>query len=52
MRRDKRKQEAEGNRCEPVARYQTYLSSCGFQDVECLWQDYWLAVLVALKPAA
>ncbi|NIV39686.1 MAG: methyltransferase domain-containing protein [Anaerolineae bacterium] len=48
---DERKQRAEGNRCESVAQYGIYLAACGFEDVECLWQDHWLAVLVAHKPA-
>jgi tRNA (cmo5U34)-methyltransferase len=47
---DDQKQEAEGNRCESVAQYQAYLSACGFKETECLWQDYWLAVLIARKP--
>jgi tRNA (cmo5U34)-methyltransferase len=41
----------EGNRCEPVAQYQFYLAASGFEDVECLWRDYWLAVFLARKPA-
>ena len=41
----------EGNRCEPVAQYQYYLAMSGFEDVECLWRDYWLAVFLARKSA-
>jgi ubiquinone/menaquinone biosynthesis C-methylase UbiE len=40
----------EGNRCESVLQYQDYLARSGFQDVDCLWRDYWLAVFVARKP--
>jgi SAM-dependent methyltransferase len=46
---DARKQAAEGNRCESLARYLLYLSEAGFDDVDCLWRDHWLAVFVAKK---
>lgn len=49
---DEQRQAAEGDRCESVARYETYLNSSGFEAVECLWQDYWQAVFVAQKPAS
>ena len=39
----------EGNLCESVAQYQCYLNQSGFEDVECIWRDYWLAVFVARK---
>lgn len=41
----------EGNLCESVAQYQYYLSESGFEDVDCIWRDYWLAVFVARKPS-
>jgi ubiquinone/menaquinone biosynthesis C-methylase UbiE len=50
MQLDEQRQEAEGNRCEPVVQYEAYLSSCGFEEVDCLWRDYWLAVFVARRP--
>ncbi len=50
MRLDEERQKAEGNLCEPVAQYQDYLAASGFQDIDCLWRDYWLAVFVAQKP--
>ncbi len=40
----------EGNLCESVAQYQSYLDQSGFEDVECIWRDYWLAVFLARKP--
>ncbi|MBV7332126.1 class I SAM-dependent methyltransferase [Chloroflexi bacterium TSY] len=46
---DLRKQAAEGNRCESLTQYLHYLSSAGFQHVDCLWRDSWLAVIVAIK---
>jgi ubiquinone/menaquinone biosynthesis C-methylase UbiE len=49
IRMDEERQKEEGNRCETVARYQQYLTSSGFEDVDCLWRDYWLAVFVARK---
>ena len=50
IRIDEERQKEEGNRCETVARYQQYLTSSGFEDVDCLWRDFWLAVFVARKP--
>ena len=50
IRFDETRQKEEGNRCETVAQYQQYLTSSGFEDVDCLWRDYWLAVFVARKP--
>lgn len=47
---DKKKQEAEGNKCESVSNYLNYLQGAGFIDVDCIWRDYWLAVFVAKKP--
>jgi ubiquinone/menaquinone biosynthesis C-methylase UbiE len=47
---DEERQREEGNVCETVAQYQRYLTDGGFEDVDCLWRDYWLAVLVARKP--
>jgi tRNA (cmo5U34)-methyltransferase len=49
---DEKVQRKEGNRCESVAQYQRHLAESGFQDVDCLWRDYWLAVFVAQKPAS
>jgi SAM-dependent methyltransferase len=50
IRIDEQRQEVEGNRCESAAEYQEALSLCGFEDIDCLWRDYWLAVFVARKP--
>ena len=50
IRIDEERQKEEGNRCESVAQYQQHLTSSGFEDVDCLWRDYWLAVFVARKP--
>lgn len=47
---DDRRQAGEGNRCETVAKYLGSLSACGFEDVDCLWRDFWLAAFVARKP--
>lgn len=47
---DDHRQIGEGNRCETVARYVAYLTACGFQDVDCLWRDFWLAAFIARKP--
>jgi tRNA (cmo5U34)-methyltransferase len=47
---DDRRQAGEGNRCETVAQYLVYLSACGFEDVDCLWRNFWLAAFVARKP--
>jgi tRNA (cmo5U34)-methyltransferase len=49
--KDREVQREEGNLCESVAQYQSYLATSGFQDIDCLWRDYWLAVLVARKLA-
>ncbi|MFD2043053.1 class I SAM-dependent methyltransferase [Ornithinibacillus salinisoli] len=49
MREDKKKQDAEGNKCESISNYLQYLREVGFKDVDCLWRDYWLAVFVAKK---
>ncbi|WP_062107417.1 class I SAM-dependent methyltransferase [Bacillus niameyensis] len=46
---DKVKQDAEGNKCESVSQYIQYLIDAGFENVDCLWRDYWLAVFVAKK---
>jgi ubiquinone/menaquinone biosynthesis C-methylase UbiE len=46
---DERRQEVEGNHCESIPRYLAALTACGFEEVDCLWQDYWLAVLIARK---
>lgn len=46
---DQAKQAAEGNQCEALATYLHYLSEAGFQHVDCLWRDHWLAVFVAQK---
>ena len=42
----------EGNLCETVPEYLAYMDAVGFEDVDCLWRDYWLAVFVARKPTA
>jgi tRNA (cmo5U34)-methyltransferase len=47
---DRQRGQVEGNHCESVPRYLAALSACGFEEVDCLWQDFWLAVLVARKP--
>ncbi len=47
---DEERQRLEGNLCESVAQYQHYLAASGFEDIDCLWRDYWLAVFVARKP--
>lgn len=47
---DKEKQAAEGNACESVSDYLSYLEAAGFVDVDCIWRDYWLAVFIARKP--
>ena len=48
---DRRSQERQGNRCEPVASYLRYLDAARFVSVDCLWQSYWLGVFVAQKPS-
>lgn len=50
LERDSFQQQAEGNRCESLSHYLTYLKASGFADVDCLWRDFWLAVFVARKP--
>jgi tRNA (cmo5U34)-methyltransferase len=52
MNGDKERGRKEGNRCETVAQYQGYLDKSGFEDVDCIWRDYWLAIFVARKPMA
>jgi tRNA (cmo5U34)-methyltransferase len=47
---DTQRQIDEGNNCEPAGAYIKMLVDSGFEEVECLWQDYWLALFVALKP--
>jgi tRNA (cmo5U34)-methyltransferase len=47
---DEERGRKEGNLCESIAQYQLYLNQSGFEDVECIWRDYWLAVFVARKP--
>jgi ubiquinone/menaquinone biosynthesis C-methylase UbiE len=47
---DERVGREEGNRCESVAQYQDHLARSGFQDVDCLYRDYWLAIFVARRP--
>jgi hypothetical protein len=39
------------NLCETVAQYQRYLKKSGFEEVDGMWQYYWLAVYVAHKLA-
>jgi tRNA (cmo5U34)-methyltransferase len=41
----------EGNLCETVAQYESYLNQSGFEDVESIWRDYWLAIFVSRKPS-
>ena len=50
IRRDEVREREEGDICETAAQYQQYLTESGFEDVDCLWRDYWLAVFVARKP--
>ena len=47
---DEERGRKEGNLCETVAQYQCYLDKSGFEDVDCIWRDYWLAVFMARKP--
>lgn len=49
MRGDAERRMNEGDVCESVVQYQCYLNQSGFEDVECIWRDYWLAVFVARK---
>lgn len=46
---DNKKQDAEGNKCESIDNYLQYLREAEFEDVDCIWRDYWLAVFVAKK---
>ncbi len=48
---DRQSQEKQGNRCESVSRYLSYLQGTGFTNTDCLWRSYWLAVFVAQRPA-
>ncbi len=48
---DRQSQEKQGNRCESVSRYLSYLQGAGFTNADCLWRSYWLAVFVAQRPA-
>ena len=41
--------EGVGTVCVTVTQYQCYLEKSGFEDVECIWRDYWLAIFVARK---
>ncbi len=49
IRQDKASQESEGNVCESITAYFDYLTEAGFQGVDCIWRDYWMAVFVAFK---
>ena len=49
IREDNEKQDAEGNKCESISDYLQDLRNVGFEDVDCIWRDYWLAVFVAKK---
>lgn len=46
---DEVRQRREGNHCESVARILQQLTASGFEDVDCLWRDFWLAVFVARR---
>lgn len=46
---DEWRQKAEGDQCESVSQYLTYLSAVGFVEADCLWQDFWLAVFVGRR---
>ena len=46
---DEERQKVEGNLCETITQYQCYLEKSGFEDVDCIWRDYWLAIFVARK---
>ncbi len=41
---DEERGRAEGNVCETVVQYERYLDQSGFEDVDCIWRDYWLRV--------
>lgn len=47
--RDTRQQNREGNRCISLAQNLDELNVANFQDVDCLWRDFWMAVFVATK---
>lgn len=47
---DRQSQERQGNHCESVSCYFSYLQGAGFTNTDCLWRSYWLAVFVAQKP--
>lgn len=47
---DRQRGMLEDNHCESVPAYLAALEACGFESVDCLWQDYWLAVIIAVKP--
>ena len=49
---DMKRQAAEGNKCESINAYLSYLNGCGFSNVDCLLRDFWLAVFVATKPSS
>ncbi len=49
IKEDKAKQDNEGNKCESISKYMDYLSKVGFNSVDCIGRDYWLAVFVAVK---
>ena len=40
---------SKGKNCESVENYLNYLKESGFDDIDCIWRDYWLAVFVARK---
>jgi ubiquinone/menaquinone biosynthesis C-methylase UbiE len=52
VRGDEERQRREGNHCEPVKQILHHLTASGFEDVDCLWRDFWLAVFVARRPGA
>lgn len=47
---DTQVQAAQGNICEPLDVYLNVLQQAGFLHVDCLWRDYWMAVVLAVKP--
>jgi len=42
-------QEKMGNRTESLEMYLAMLYDVGFSDVDCLWRDFWMGILVAKK---
>lgn len=46
---DDKSQRKEGNVCESVGQYLTYLEAAGFKAADVIWRDHWLAVFVAVK---